>query len=100
MDLFFGRLNFSGAIILFSILIEMWEKSCSFKPSPGSSQPLQGYSDSTLKQVTIISATNCIQWRTLNNIQVIWLLKNVDADHANVPYHSRIFWWILGKVLK
>jgi hypothetical protein len=24
----------------------------------------------------------------------------VDADHANVPNHSGIFWWILGKVLK
>jgi hypothetical protein len=34
--LFYDYLNPSGAIILFSLLIEMWEKSSSFRPSPGS----------------------------------------------------------------
>ena len=55
-----------------------------------------------IKHVTdsIVNVVNRIRARRLNHRQFKAFLEDLESEHWDVPYHSRIRWLILGKVLR
>ena len=49
---------------------------------------------------TVVKVVNFIRARGLQHRQFISFLKETDADHQNLLYHSRVRWLSLGKVFQ
>ena len=48
----------------------------------------------------IVNAVNLIRARRLNHRQFRALLEDLETEHSDVLYHSRVRWLCLGKVLR